>query len=71
MSIATDMVALYVAAEKAVLQGQSYTIAGRSLTRANLIDIRNGRKEWEAKVAAENSKAQGGSSLSSVADFTE
>ncbi len=70
MSTATDMVALYIAAEKAVLNGQSYTIAGRSLTRANLPEIRAGRKEWELKVQSENAKAQGGSSLYSVADWS-
>ena len=70
MSTATDMVALYIAAEKAVLNGQSYTIAGRSLTRANLPEIRAGRKDWELKVQSENAVAQGGSSLYSVADWS-
>ena len=70
MSEATDMLALYIAAEKAVLEGQSYSIAGRSMTRADLPEIRAGRREWEAKVRAEKAKTQGGSSLYSVADFT-
>ena len=69
MSTATDMVDLYVAAEKAVLRNQSYTLNGRSLTRADLPDIRAGRAEWEAKVAAETAKTRGGSSLYSVAEF--
>jgi len=69
MSAATDMVALYVTAEQKVLSGQSYTIGGRSLTRANLPEIRAGRKEWEAKVRGESAGSQGGSSLYSVADF--
>lgn len=71
MSTATDMVALYIAAEKAVLNSQSYSIAGRALTRANLPEIRAGRKEWEAVVRSENAGSQGGSSLYSVADFSE
>jgi hypothetical protein len=35
----TALRASYVEAQTAVAQGQSYTIAGRSLTRANLGDI--------------------------------
>lgn len=69
MSTASDMVNLYIAAERAVLQGQSYTIANRTLTRANLAEIRAGRKEWEAKYRQEQSASSGGSSLYSVADF--
>lgn len=71
MSTATDMVALYVAAEKAVLASQSYTLLGRSLTRADLPDIRTGRVEWEARVNAESAGTQGGSPLYSLADFSE
>jgi len=41
---------LYVKAEKAVLQSQSYNIGGQSLTRANLTEIRKGRDEWQAKL---------------------
>ena len=71
MSIANDMVDLYVAAEKAVLKGQSYTINNRSLDRADLEEIRKGRKEWEQKLAAEQSKDSGGNSRYSLADFTQ
>jgi len=71
MSEATEMVAAYVAAEKAVLNGQSYTLNGRSLTRANLPDIRKGRAEWEARVRTESASSQGGSSNYSVADFSQ
>ena len=71
MSTASDMVAAYTAAELAVLKGQSYTIAGRSLTRANLPEIRAGRREWEAKQASERARAMGRSPLYSVADFRE
>ena len=41
---------LYVKAEKAVLQSQSYNIGGQSLTRANLTEIRKGCDEWQAKL---------------------
>lgn len=71
MSTATDMVALYIAAEKAVLNGQSYSINGRSLTRANLSEICKGRDYWQSRVNAENATSLGGSSVYSVADFTQ
>ncbi len=48
---AREMVALYTKAEKAVLTGQAYTIAGQSMPRADLDKIRAGRKEWEEKLA--------------------
>jgi len=47
---ATEMRSLYIKAEKAVLQGQSYNIGGQSLTRANLSEIIKARKEWEAVI---------------------
>lgn len=69
MSTATDMVALYIAAEKAVLEGKQFSLKGKSLSREDLSNIIEGRKEWEARVRAETSKVSGGSSLYSVADF--
>lgn len=69
MSTATDMVALYIDAEKKVLQGKTVSIGGRSMSRENLNEIRAGRREWENKVNSEKAKSQGGSSLYSVADW--
>lgn len=40
----------YLDAEKVVLTGQSYTIGGRSLTRANLTEIRKGVDYWAEKL---------------------
>ena len=40
----------YLAAEAAVLLGQSYEINGRKLTRANLKDIQAGIDTWNSKV---------------------
>lgn len=40
----------YLAAETAVLSGQSYEINGRRLTRANLADIQKGIQIWNARV---------------------
>lgn len=59
MSNATDMLAAYQAAELAVLKGLSYRIGDLSLTRANLPEIIEGRKEWERKVAAETAAGAG------------
>ncbi|MFW5834494.1 MAG: hypothetical protein ACOCYE_10385 [Pseudomonadota bacterium] len=59
MSTATDMLAEYLAAESAILQGQSFTFEGRTLTRADLDTIRKGRREWERKVSAERARAAG------------
>lgn len=43
---AREMLRLYIAAEKAVLKNQSYTIKDRTFTRANLSSVRAGRKYW-------------------------
>ncbi len=43
---AQEMYAFYISAEIAVLQGKSYTIGGRQLSRENLLEIRKGRQEW-------------------------
>jgi len=40
----------WMAADAAVASGQSYTIGGRSLTRAQSAEIRNNIDYWEAKV---------------------
>ncbi len=40
----------YLSAESAVLSGQSYSVQGRALTRANLREIREGIAYWDAKV---------------------
>ena len=57
MSTATDMLAAYIDAETRVLAGQSVAWEGRSLTRANLAEIRAGRREWQARVDAEAAQA--------------
>ena len=47
---AQTMLAAYIAAEQKVLQGQSYSIGDRALTRADLREIREGIKYWDKKV---------------------
>jgi hypothetical protein len=39
--------AAYLTAEEKILAGQSYEIKGRTLTRANLTEVRNGLSYWE------------------------
>jgi hypothetical protein len=43
---------LYIKAEIAVLNSQSYNIGGQSLTRANLSEIIKARQNWEAVIAS-------------------
>lgn len=49
----------YVAAEIAVLTNQSYSIAGRTLTRANLADIQRGIAMWNQRVQELSRAASG------------
>lgn len=72
MSTATDMLSAYTAAEVAVLKGQTYEMAGRRLTMADLESIRVGRREWETRVRDEQAAARGSSGglRYRVADFT-
>jgi hypothetical protein len=42
----------YINAEKAILRGQAYTIKDRSLTRADLRWVQEGRKKLEEELAA-------------------
>ena len=47
---AEAQLALWLAADAAVASGQSYTIGGRSLTRANAREIRENIDFWDARV---------------------
>ena len=49
----------YLAAEIAVLGNQSYEIAGRKLTRANLAEIQSGINIWNSRLVALNGQANG------------
>lgn len=69
MSIASDLLALYVAAEKKILLGQSVSLGDRNLTLANLSEVRAEREKLERRVAGET--RQSGSARYSVADFSQ
>lgn len=47
---ANEMLKLWIDAEKAVTSGQSYSIAGRSLTRVNMKEIREAQQYWQGEV---------------------
>lgn len=49
----------WVAADSAVSSGQSYSIDGRSLTRANVADIRDQITYWNNQVNSLTAKAAG------------
>ncbi len=56
MATAQEMLDGYTQAELAVLAGQSFRLGDRMLTRADLSEIRTGRREWQARVDAESGR---------------
>ena len=61
LKIAKKELNAWLEAELEVTTNQSYTIGSRSLTRADLSDIREQIAFWEGKVAAlENQEKRGG-----------
>lgn len=59
LSHAETKLAEYLAAESKVVSRQSYTIDGRTLTLANLSEIRSGINFWDSKVKELTIKASG------------
>ena len=68
MSIASDLLALYLAAEKKILLGQIAELGDRRLTLADLAEVRAEREKLERRVAAEGSSS--GAGRFQVADFS-
>lgn len=56
---AEERLSLYLDAETKVLQGQSYRIGERQLTRADLSEIRAGIDIWDARVKALSETSSG------------
>lgn len=56
---AEAQLALYLAAEEAVLAGQAYSIGGRSLTRADLSSIQKGIELWNNRATSLGASASG------------
>lgn len=63
MTTATDMLALYLQAEKDLLAGKEVAFGDRRLRYEDLAEIRGGRAEWEARVAAEQRASSGASGV--------
>lgn len=59
MSTATDMLAKYLEAEAALLQGKEVSFGDRRLRREDLAEIRAGRLEWEKRVSSEQAATAG------------
>lgn len=61
LELAQAQLNAYLAAETAVLAGQAYEIAGRSLRRADLQFIQAGITQWDTRVKNLSARATGGS----------
>lgn len=59
MTVATNMLAKYLAAEEAILEGKQISFNGRTLGMEDLDKIIAGRKEWEQRVSQEAVKVSG------------
>ncbi|HFD14686.1 MAG TPA: primosomal replication protein PriB/PriC domain protein [Rhodospirillales bacterium] len=71
MPTAQEMLDAYIAAEQAVLKGQSYTLGDRRVTLADLQWIQQGRAHWERRVEAEARKASQGGLRPAVARWAD
>lgn len=63
MSTATEMLSKYLEAEKAILDGKTISFQGRTMGMEDLDKIREGRREWEQRVAQEQRAAAGRPSI--------
>lgn len=59
MTAATAMLAKYMTAEAAILEGKEVRFGDRTLRMEDLASVRAGRLEWEQRVAAETGQAAG------------
>lgn len=66
MSLATEMLELYIQAEKDVLAGKNITFRGETMGLEDLDKIRAGRMEWERKSSTESN----GGKSHSLASFS-
>lgn len=59
MTTATDMLAKYLEAEAAILDGKEVRLADRMVRLEDLEWVQKGRREWESKVSSEQAQAAG------------
>lgn len=69
MTQATDMLAAYLAAETAVLQGKEVWFGGRRQSMEDLPAIRAGRQEWERRAQAEAQQTTSGRSQGGLGNY--
>jgi len=67
MSTASDLLALYLAAEAKILSGQSVRMGDRMLSLPDLSEVRSERQRLELRV---NAETRGGSPRHQTADFS-
>lgn len=65
LAVAQEMLDLWIGADRAVASGQSYTIGGRSLTRANAQEITEKIKFYSSLVGS-LSRGNGGARIRAV-----
>lgn len=70
MTQASDMLAAYLAAETAILQGKDVSFGGRRQTMEDLPAIRAGRQEWERRVQSEAAQAAGARGQSGLGRYS-
>jgi len=56
---AIEMRDSWIVAEEAVQAGQSYSVDGKTVTKANLSEIRNAIKYWEGQISQSKRKSKG------------
>lgn len=58
LKTAQEMLELYQTAEAELLEGKTIIFQGRQISHENLKEIREGRQEWERRVAAQSSRGR-------------
>lgn len=59
----------YLQAELELLDGKTVSWGSRTLTTEDLAEIRNGRKEWERRVAAQQRRGKPSHSLATFSRY--
>lgn len=59
LALAQAQLEKYIEAEQKVLEGQSYMIGSRQLTRVNMLHIQNAIKYWDGRVQELSARASG------------
>jgi hypothetical protein len=58
MSLETEMLDLYIQAEKDVLAGKNITFRGETMSLEDLDKIRAGREYWERRIVNQNNSGK-------------